>query len=191
MKIQKQPGRKTLIIGTLIAIAVFGLMTFPAPALAVFTHDNEPVPLMADNGCEARFIVNAGTQVFGMAIDVLGGQFARGATGMAMYTNNDALKLESGFRHITALPEQFLARTGAVIGVTKVKFYETSDLALMAANNRIYSYAKVGALTGGLLAVAYAPIAGTTTVQTYAVGTAAGAIGGALTGAVIDATAGQ
>jgi hypothetical protein len=190
MKLLKHPSTYALCL-CIFAIFPCAILLVPAQPVLALGHEDAMNPVW-DTGDAAKFVTNAGTQAFGFVEDTLfSGQLARGVTGMAKYTDNDALKAESGFRHFMSIPEQTFARIGAIINVDEVGFYQTSDLALAAANNRVYTYAKAGALTGGLTAAASGAFAGTTMIETYAASTAAGAVGGALTAAVVDATAGQ
>ncbi|MFA6048195.1 MAG: hypothetical protein WCV59_04805 [Parcubacteria group bacterium] len=65
-------------------------------------------------------------------------------------------------------------------------FCEHGMIATYAEKVPVWNYGKWGAATGGLLAAAYGPFAGTTMIETYAASTAAGAVGGAIVGLAVD-----
>ncbi len=158
-------------------------------------------PAMAqsyDQSAHAKWTSNLIGQGFGVVIDPLG-QFCRGmeASGPIL-EKHPVLKFPlfaipvgvyKGVTYVVSVPEQYAARVATLGGYGQVGIWETSNWALWAANNPWYTGAKLGALGGGLAVVAIGEGLGSMTfIETAALLTGTGAIGGAVANTGVDWT---
>ncbi len=176
--------RVTLMV---VALSVILYMVAMAPAF-VRAEDNY------DRSNAAKWLNNLKVQIGGAIYDIaLGGMLYRGIEAAQRKHENAFWQLESGFRYLVTPEHVIFDRTSTLANVQEIPFYydaqgnsEAGMVGKYLANNRIYTYGKVGAVIGGFTAAGTGVIAGFTKIETMAVGAAAGATGGALFGYGVD-----
>ena len=173
---------KIVVLATLFGIFVISTPFAPAPVWA-FSHDTD----LAGKAVQYDPAYAVYTQTWGSLVDAWG-MFCRGVA--STNTGNPLIKYFpptalvigplNGLGFEVNLPEQAIGRFVALD--KNVGPFQMSPLGSWAVNNEIYTGAKLGALTGGLLAYKFGAIKGITLIETYAVGTGGGVIAGGTIG---------